>query len=193
MVEKEEIRDQIIEASRIIFSKYGFKKTTMDEIAQAIGKGKSSIYYYFPGKDDIYKAVIEKEATIMHETVQKAVLQLDDPIEKFKVYVTIRMKAFRDMVNFYDAIRNELRSNLDFINKIRQKYDTDEMDFVDSFLKEGVKQGLFQIEDTDLTAIAVVTAMKGLELPLIRQRNYKNYDEHILHLLNVLFYGIVKR
>jgi AcrR family transcriptional regulator len=193
MVEKDEIRDKIIEASRHIFSKYGFRKTTMDEIAQAIGKGKSSIYYYFPGKEDIYKAVIEKEATIMHDAILKAVLETDNPIDKFKVYITVRMKAFRDMVNFYEAIKNELLNNLDFINKIRQKYDKEEMEFVDSFLKDGVKQGLFQIEDTDLTAIGLVTAMRGLELPLYRQINYRNYDEQVLHLLNVLFYGIVKR
>jgi AcrR family transcriptional regulator len=193
MVEKDEIRQQIVDASRLIFSKYGFKKTTMDEIAQATGKGKSSIYYYFPGKEDIYKAVIEKEATLMRDTVLKALKNVDNPIEKFKVYITTRMKAFRDMVNFYEAIKNELLKNLDFINKIREKYDRDEMETVESFLKEGVKQGLFQIEDTDLTAIAVVTAVRGLELPLYRQKNYKNYDEHIIHLLDVLFYGIVKR
>ena len=58
MVEKDEVRLQIVESSRIIFSKYGYKKTTMDEIAQITGKGKSSIYYYFPGKEDIYKRSI---------------------------------------------------------------------------------------------------------------------------------------
>jgi AcrR family transcriptional regulator len=193
MVEKDEIRNQIIDASRLIFSKYGFKKTTMDEIAQATGKGKSSIYYYFPGKEDIYKAVIEKEASIMMDAIILALKDIENPIDKFKLYVSTRMKAFRDMVNFYEAIKSELLKNLDFINKIREKYDRDEMETVESFLKEGVKQGLFNIEDTDLTAIAVVTAMRGLELPLYRQKNTKNYDEHITHLLNVLFYGIVKR
>lgn len=193
MVEKDEIRKHIIESARIIFSKYGFRKTTMDEIAKGVGKGKSSIYYYYPGKEEIYKAVIEKESELLRDAIYKAVNASSDPIEKLKIYVTVRMRTFRDMVNFYEAIKNELLNNLDFINKIREKYDKEEIEIVEYILKEGVKQNLYQIEDPDLTAIAVVTAIKGLEVPLFRQKNYRDYDKHIIHLLNVLFYGIVKR
>jgi AcrR family transcriptional regulator len=193
MVEKDEIRNQIVNSARAIFSKYGFKKTTMDEIAQATSKGKSSIYYYFVGKEEIYKAVIEKEATIIRDTIIQALANVEDPIDKLKIYVSIRMKSFRDMVNYYEAIKSELLQNLSFINKIREKYDRDEMDIVESFLKEGIKKELFEIEDTGLTAIAIVTAIKGLEIPFYRQSRQKNFEEHISHLLKVLFYGIVKR
>lgn len=193
MVEKEEVCNQIIDSARKIFSKYGFRKTTMEEIAQGVGKGKSSIYYYYQGKEEIYKAVIEKESELMRDSILKAISKIDDPIEKFKVYVSVRMKSFRDSVNFYEAIKNELLSNLDFINKTREKYDKDEIEIVESFLKDGVKQGLFNIEETNLTAIAIVTALKGLEVPLFKQQYYKNYDIHIAHLTEVIFYGIIKR
>lgn len=193
MVEKEEIRSQIIDTARKIFSKYGFRKTTMEEIAQGIGKGKSSIYYYYPGKEEIYKAVIEKEAELLRDSILKAISKTDDPIEKFRIYVTVRMKTLRDMVNFYEAIKSELLSNLDFINKAREKYDKDEIEMLESFLREGVKQNLFKIEETNLTAIAIVTAMKGLEVPLFKNSYFKNYDVHINHLIEVIFYGIVKR
>jgi AcrR family transcriptional regulator len=193
MVEKEEIRSQIIDTARKIFSKYGFRKTTMEEIAQGIGKGKSSIYYYYPGKEEIYRAVIEKEAEILRDTIFKAISKTDDPIEKFRIYVTVRMKTLRDMVNFYEAIKSELLSNLDFINKAREKYDNDEIEMLEGFLREGVKQNLFKIEETNLTAIAIVTAMKGLEVPLFKTSYFKNYEEHINHLIEVIFYGIVKR
>lgn len=193
MVEKDEIRSQIVNAARIIFSKYGFKKTTMDEIALANAKGKSSIYYYFNGKEEIYKAVIEKEASIMHDTIIQSLTNIDDPVEKFQVYITTRMKCFGDMVNFYEAIKNELLQNLSFINKIREKYFKEEMEIVETLLKEGIKKELFEIEDTELTAIAIVTALKGIEIPLYKQSRHKKYDEHISHLIKVLFYGIVKR
>lgn len=193
MVEKEEIRSQIIDTARKIFSKYGFRKTTMEEIAQGIGKGKSSIYYYYPGKEEIYRAVIEKEAEILRDTIFKAISKTDDPIEKFRIYVTVRMKTLRDMVNFYEAIKSELLSNLDFINKAREKYDNDEIEMLEGFLREGVKLNLFKIEETNLTAIAIVTAMKGLEVPLFKNSYFKNYEVHINHLIEVIFYGIVKR
>ena len=47
MVNKEEYRKKIIITAGQIFSRYGFRKTTMDEIAKALKMGKSSIYYYY--------------------------------------------------------------------------------------------------------------------------------------------------
>ncbi|MBW1764978.1 MAG: helix-turn-helix transcriptional regulator, partial [Deltaproteobacteria bacterium] len=44
MVKQENIREIIINVARNIFAKFGFRKTTMEEIAQAARKGKSSIY-----------------------------------------------------------------------------------------------------------------------------------------------------
>ncbi len=193
MVEKEEIREQIVEAARQIFSRFGFKKTTMDEIAQGVSKGKSSIYYYFSGKEDIYKAVIEKEATLIRDELTNAISKVDDPIEKLKTYVEVRMRTFHAMANFYEAIKNEFLTHLDFINKIREKYDKDEIQMVESFLKEGVSRNEFIIDNTELAAIAIVTAMKGLEIPLFKYNNQLNMDERINHLLNILFYGIVRR
>jgi hypothetical protein len=45
MVNKEEYRKKIINVAGQIFSRFGFKKTTMEEIANALKMGKSSIYY----------------------------------------------------------------------------------------------------------------------------------------------------
>ena len=193
MVEKEEVREQIVEAARQIFSRYGFKKTTMDEIAQSVSKGKSSIYYYFQSKEDIYKAVIEKEATLIRDELTKAISEANNPVDKLKAYVTVRMRTFHAMANFYEAIKNEFLTNLDFINKIREKYDKEEMQMVENFLKEGINRNDFNLDNTELAAIAIVTAMKGLEIPLIKYNNKLNLEERIDHLLNILFFGIIKR
>ena len=193
MVEKEEVREQIVEAARQIFSRYGFKKTTMDEIAQSVSKGKSSIYYYFQSKEDIYKAVIEKEATLIRDELTKAISEANNPIDKLKAYVTVRMRTFHAMANFYEAIKNEFLTNLDFINKIREKYDKEEMQMVENFLKDGINRNDFNLDNTELAAIAIVTAMKGLEIPLIKYNNKLNLEERIDHLLNILFFGIIKR
>lgn len=193
MVEKEEVREQIVESARQIFSRYGFKKTTMDEIAQSVSKGKSSIYYYFQSKEDIYKAVIEKEATLIRDELTKAISEANNPVDKLKAYVTVRMRTFHAMANFYEAIKNEFLTNLDFINKIREKYDKEEMQMVENFLKEGINRNDFNLDNTELAAIAIVTAMKGLEIPLIKYNNKLNLEERIDHLLNILFFGIIKR
>ena len=55
MVDKDQYRKKIVITSGQIFSRYGFKKTTMDEIAKELKMGKSSVYYYFKSKEDIFE------------------------------------------------------------------------------------------------------------------------------------------
>jgi AcrR family transcriptional regulator len=190
--DKNEIREQIVLTASNIFSKYGFRKATMDEIAQSMGKGKSSIYYYFDSKEEIYEAVIEREAELLRREVIKSISNSDDPKDKLRNYVMTRMKTFRRVSNFYDAIRTEVVSHLDFIDKIRKKYDREEIHLLQDILEEGVNKNQFRIENVELTAIAVVTALKGLEIPLFWSNKRKNAEEQTEELLNVLFYGIMR-
>jgi TetR/AcrR family transcriptional regulator len=47
----------IIEAAKERFAHFGFSKVTMEEIASDVDLGKASLYYYFPTKEDLFKAV----------------------------------------------------------------------------------------------------------------------------------------
>ena len=62
MIDKEEYRKKIVLTAGRIFSNNGFRKTTMEEISKALKKGKSSIYYYFGSKEEIFEAVVLYEA-----------------------------------------------------------------------------------------------------------------------------------
>jgi len=166
MLDRDEVKKAIVNVARHIFSRFGFKKTTMDEIAIASRKGKSSIYYYFASKEEIFQAVVEKEAEILKQELFKAVNETDSPEQKLKMHVLVRMRSMGKLANFYSAIKDDFLSHLDFINKIRRKYDQEEIQMMESILMEGVKNGIFEIEDTALAAIAIVTAMKGMEIPL---------------------------
>ena len=193
MDSKDETREQIIEAARHIFRRFGFKKTTMDEIALGVNKGKSSMYYYFTSKDQVFQAVVEKEALMLRAELMTVINADLAPSQKIEEYIKVRMTKFKEMVNFYDAIKNELLSHLDFIDQIRKKYDEDEICLVNSMLIDGVEKGDFSIENTNLASIAIVTAMKGLELPLFWYDGADNIDNRIKNVLQILFYGIKVR
>ena len=194
MLDKEEVKNSIIAVARQIFSRFGFKKTTMDEIAIASRKGKSSIYYYFESKEDIFQAVVEKEASMLKRELQEAIKPISDPREKLKVYVLVRMNTLKKLANYYDAIRSEYLSHLDFVENIRKKYDDEEISMVEAILKEGAEKMELNIENTRLAAIAIVTAMKGLEIPMFWQNNADfDMEKRLDDLINILFYGLVRR
>lgn len=193
MVEKEQFKEVIVDSARQVFSRFGFKKTTMDDIAKANYKGKSSIYYYFTSKEEIYQAVVEKESLLLREEILKSIKLVDEPQEKLKNYVTTRMTTFYKLINFYNAIKSEYLSHLEFIDTIRKKYDNEEVVMIENILIEGVEKKVFNIQDTHIAAIAIVTAMKGLEIPLFWESDEKMVEKRHHELLNILFYGIVKR
>jgi AcrR family transcriptional regulator len=193
VLNKDEVKDTIVNVARHIFSRFGFRKTTMDEIALAARKGKSSIYYYFTSKEEIFKAVVEKEASLLKSELIKAISQVDDPREKLKVYVLVRMKTINKLANFYNAIRDEYLSHLDFIDHIRKEYDKDEILMVENILLEGVKNKEFKIENPSLAAVAIVTALKGMEVPMFWEREEQDVEKQLDNLINFLFYGVINR
>jgi AcrR family transcriptional regulator len=190
---RDDIREQIIEAARQIFSRYGFKKTTMDDIAAGIGKGKSSLYYYFSSKDQVFQAVVEKEIIVLRSDLIKVIESNIAPIDKIHDYVTVRLTKFGAMTNFYQAIKDELIGQLQYINQIRKKYYEDEIALVEKMLNEGIASDSFCIEDTRLAAIALVTALRGLEEPLFWNEGEDNLNARIKNVLHIIFHGIIKK
>ncbi len=188
------MRNTIVSIAAEVFAKFGFKKTTVDDIAQALSKGKSSIYYYFSSKEDIFKAVIEKEADALREKINE-ILQSDQKvIDKVKAYVNTRMQAVKVMANYYTLVNDKGVNHLDMVEKLRLKYDTEEVSIIKALLTEGVEQKVFQVKDIELSSVVLLTAMKGLEVPLFLEHSRtENLDTILNDMLNMLFYGIVIR
>lgn len=194
VVVKKEVRAYIVGVARKIFTRYGFRKTTMEEIALATGKGKSSIYYYFKSKEEIFLAVVEKEAEELKEKLEQTIHMDDSPIDKLRSYIFFRLHHLRTVENFYAALNDEYLSRMDFILGIRRKFDQEERLVVKGILEEGMGDGTFQLVSSDIGATAISTMMKGLELPLLLSEEHKTDRASLLDdLMRVLFYGILKR
>jgi AcrR family transcriptional regulator len=193
MVNKEEYRKKIIITAGQIFSRYGFRKTTMDEIAKALKMGKSSIYYYYPGKEEIFEAVVLYEANVLRNELTTAIKSVDSPIGKMEKYVSVRMKSFEKLANYYNAIFDKNLDHFEFIERIREKYDREEIAILRLILYDGVRKKIFNVENSDYTALAIQTTLKGLEVPLFWKKREVNIDHRMKAILDVLFYGIVKK
>jgi len=192
MVEKDLVKEGILDVAGTFFSKFGFKKTTIDEIAQAAHKGKSSVYYYFTGKEEIFKAVLEKEVAVLIEKLMVVINKKTTPEEKFREYIQVRLFSIKELVNFYTAIMSEVPSHLDFIAKIRNQYDTDEIMLIKLILNEGHDAGVFRYRNIEDTAAAITIVMKGLELPIYLFNREDDLEKKIAQMADLILYGIVK-
>jgi AcrR family transcriptional regulator len=191
---KDEVREQLVQSARLVFARYGFKKTALDDIAREARKGKSTIYYYFKSKDDIFKAVIDAEAEIREKAIEDQISAIEDPQQRLKTYIYVRMLSLKNVGNYYEAIKNDLLDNLYFVNSLRTNHFDAEVNVVKNLLLEGVDKGIYTIQNPELTAKTVVTLLQGFEVPLI-QKNLSDEElqKSVDEMLNILFFGIVTK
>jgi len=193
MINKEEFRKKVIIAAGQIFSRYGFRKTTMDEIARELKMGKSSIYYYFESKEEIFESVVLYEANILRNELTAAIKSVESPVEKVRNYVFVRMKAFEKLSNYYNAIFDKNLDHFDFIENIRARYDREELAILRLLLWHGARENVFNVTNSEYTALAVQTTLKGLEVPLFWKKKEENIEKRLNAILDVLFNGILKK
>jgi TetR/AcrR family transcriptional regulator len=84
-------RGLIIDAALDIFSTYGFRGSTIDQIAEKAGMSKPNLLYYFPRKDDIYVTVLEKTLEEWLDPFE-AIDPDGDPIEELRRYITLKLE-----------------------------------------------------------------------------------------------------
>ena len=187
-----DIKNLIIKEAQGIFRKYGFRKSTMDEIAIAARKGKSTLYHYFKSKEEVFAAVIEREGNTMFRELNKIITANIDCKLKLKKYITTRMSLIDELANLYSAIKSDYLNHFNFIQKYREKYDESEILFIEQILLDGINRKEFNIieDDTKIYAYGIATALKGLEIPFFLENRYSMVSSRLDSMLNILMYGL---
>ena len=188
----EDVKSRLLEEARAIFARYGYNKTTVDDIAKAVGKGKSTFYYYFSSKEEVFKTVIEKEANLFRAKLIESISIKASPIEKIKNYILERLQSFKQLVNFYSAIRNDGMEAISFIDEIREKYEQEQVNIIKMVLMESTNNKQLDIDDIELVSDAMAVILKGLEYHMMFNPNGgKNIKSKIDKVLDLVFKGIM--
>lgn len=193
MEKHEKVRQNLINAARKIFVRFGFEKTTMNEIALEARKGKSSLYYYFASKEEVFQAVVEYEAGIIVEKLKAAVNNSETLIDKARNFILVRFAEIQKLGNLYNALRDDFLNHLEFIKKARVQYDMMELNFIKALLNDGKQQHIFDINDIDTIAETFQMTLKAVELPLLIDYESEVFETRLNSLVDIFFYGILTR
>lgn len=191
---QDDVRQALLDAARSIFTRYGYNKTTVDEIAKAARKGKSTFYYYYKSKEEIFNDVIEKEAQIFRMKLIESISKSTDPVKKIKSYIVTRLGYFKNLVNFYSVLKNEGNEYFVFIEDIRNKYDLEQVNIIKMVLLEGIQNNIIELDDIELASESIAVVLKGLEYNLMFGENGKLIEEDkIDKIVNMIFNGVSKK
>jgi TetR/AcrR family transcriptional regulator, repressor for uid operon len=86
------VRERIVQAGIECFSKYGFDKSRMDDIAQTADLSKGTVYLYFKSKEDLFYAICENNLKVIKEQLSK-------------IFATTKENLLSDAEQFYDNLQ----------------------------------------------------------------------------------------
>lgn len=196
-VQTQEVREAILDATDRILSTRGYKKMTIDDLAQEVGIGKGSIYLHFASKEEIALSHIDRIVERLKEKLQRIAAERDAPEIRFKKMLTARVLHRFDSVQHYTVSISDLLAAIrPRLLERRQKYFAEEAQIFAGIVVEGQLGGIFQDGDALEIAETLMTATNSL-LPLSLSTEElgerEEIEEKITSLADLLLNGVLKR
>ncbi|CAN7791422.1 TetR/AcrR family transcriptional regulator [Paraburkholderia hospita] len=172
-----EVRDQIVAAATEHFSRYGYEKTTVSDLAKAIGFSKAYIYKFFESKQAIGEMICVNCLHEIEGEVRTAVAETDLPPEKlrrmFKVFTEASLKLFFRDRKLYEIAASAAAENWQAV----QAYEARVQRLLQEVLQEGRQSGDFERKTPlDETAMAIYLVLRPYLNPLLLQYNRDTTD-----------------
>lgn len=181
------VRDQIVEAAEAHFSHYGYDKTTVSDLAKAIGFSKAYIYKFFDSKQAIGEAICSKTLSTIVAAVEEAVAGATTPTEKFrrlfKTLVATGVTLFFNDRKLYDIAAHSAGegwpSAQAYCERIRE--------ILTEVIREGREAGEFERKTPlDETVHVIDLVMQPYVNPLLLQYNLDRVEEAPTQLSNLV-------
>lgn len=178
--------EQILNAAKKLFTNYGFKKVSMDEIASEVGVTKKTVYTYFSSKEELLKYCIKEELQNMRKIIENVESKKLDFMETVHqvIYNLLKYKKnckfLKMLFKESEILKNEqLKDNLKIVDKEIQNY-------IRIQLELAIQNDKIEVQNIDITTFLIYKMYIALMIDW--NENYKKLDEkeiadNILHFL----------
>jgi len=142
--EKEVIRQQMREKSKRLFELHGLRKTSVDDITQAVGISKGAFYLFYESKEELFLEIMEQMESELRESVLEYTLQ---PKENAHQNVRRILGRFLLTYDAYPLLKNFSQSDFDYLvrklpaERVQAHFNRDNK-FFDSFIKKVKREGI---------------------------------------------------
>lgn len=163
---RDEMRERIIDAALKRFSHYSASKTTMNEIADDLHCSKASLYYYFPDKNGLHIAVLEKVADIYFEEMEKEAAKAASAEAALMEMINTRhafVKKFCRLELFKVLREKQVLNTAETFKAARER----KTKIVNDIIQKGVKSGELHTDEPEKIAALYIHSMMGLRLSVL--------------------------
>jgi AcrR family transcriptional regulator len=173
-----EVRDQIVTAATEHFSRYGYEKTTVSDLAKAIGFSKAYIYKFFPSKQAIGEMICANCLHQIETEIRAAVDEVERPPEKlrrmFKTAVEASMRLFFRDRKLYEIASSAASERWQAVVAYEERIQK----LLQDVLQEGRMTGDFERKTPiDETSMAIYLVMRPYLHPVLLQHSFDYTDQ----------------
>ncbi len=194
-IPKDEKRKALLQAASEVLLEYGPHKTTLDDIAKRAGMAKTSLYYYFRDKEEIFRAIIKSDLEQLLDIINGAVAEAETAEDKILAFSLARYNFIAEKAQRANRqIAVEFRSLEGVFEAEREFYLQSCKDIIVSILREGIeKNELMPLDDIELVSLIMVSSMFGCD------HTFEFYDQRdrvldgIRQMVRIFFAGLKKK
>jgi len=194
-MEEKNFKSLVIEKAKEIFTAYGYKKTTMEDIAKACHKSKGLIYHHYKSKEEIFRINLNNDVNqLLFDLKEKADSQISVK-NKFNYFFTTTNAWINDKTNIYNKIVIEIFSYIDVIKDDIENFHSKIINILKIILNEGIAKNNFTLDNIELTAESILQMIIGFSyIPFIQELSFNiNNKADINKFINIIYYGLEKR
>jgi len=183
---------QILSAAMKVFAECGFEGTDVEDIAALAGVGKGTVYRYFKSKEELFFSVLEWGMDTLHKRVIGAISDIKGSMEKLKLALSAYLSFFEENRDFYRVLILEKVEHSPSAHERMKKKHLQGLRFLESILKEGIKEGVFRKLRTDSVAYALWGTSNALLLKWLLSDKHYPLKEEMSVMEQIYCSGILK-
>lgn len=187
-------KERLLRAASTTFSKFGFYKTAMEDIAISAQKAKGSLYYHFGSKELLFEAVVLQELEFLKkELLEVFADESNDTRAVLRKYMLKRMEVLRHAPNYQETLRPNFYEHYDFVDNVKEQMVQWEVTKIVELIQRGSKNGELDLPGDHLVyAQVLVMLLQGLEPNFYLKGEYDRLESHFDNLINIITKGISK-
>lgn len=175
-------KDEILKSARELFTNYGYKKVSMDEIAKNASVTKKTVYSYFDDKESLLKSLIEEEILKMKDIITKHSNETD--FFKGVNKVLYELLKYKKEAKLFITLSKEAEE----LNNISSKesikmFDDGILDFIKARLLWAISNGYVKDCDVDLCAFIIYKVYVSVIFEWDKEIDEKKATENITKIL----------
>jgi AcrR family transcriptional regulator len=187
---------EILEAARRVFAERGFHDATVDEIAEAAGVAKGTVYLYYHSKKDVYWAALKHGVAALYDQLKGQVDNAGTVEAKILAFIATKIKFFEQHRDFfriyYSEFGNAFAHPTQIHEEFREMY-TRQTRLLEGVLQAGVEQKSVRNVGLSNAAAAISDITRGIITQRLMGWSKGDANEEINFIFDLVWKGIGNR